>query len=149
MRQYQIKFGKARDFVETVDQPVVESAGRQFLEGIRYDGMGKIEFKFDGKFKSHPRQSRRDRFRLFVVTTKSRSEGLKVTPVSTHRRAAWVREITLRSRNLFREIKILSAWISGKFTLSTFSFFDPAPFFAELVLWAIPAPRASRQRKAK
>lgn len=80
----------------------MESAGRRFLEGIRYDGMGEIEFKFDprdGKFKILDTNLRpwgwhtlgKDAGMDFAYLLWQQKVGLQVTPVSTHRRAAWVR----------------------------------------------------------
>jgi len=163
-RQYPIEFGNASTFVQTVEQPVVESSGRRFLESIGYDGIGEIEFKFD------PRDSQ---YKIldanlrpwgwhtlgkaasidFTYLLWQQKTGIDVAPITKHRKAAWVREITdvvaiAKSRNRGAEIKaLLSAWASGKFTLATFSVLDPLPFFAELFLWATSG--ISRQRKAQ
>jgi D-aspartate ligase len=163
-RQYPIEFGNASTFVQTVEQPVVESSGRRFLESIGYDGIGEIEFKFD------PRDSQ---YKIldanlrpwgwhtlgkaaginFAYLLWQQKTGIDVASITKYRKAAWVREITdvvaiAKSRNRFAEIKtLLSAWASGKFTLATFSVLDPLPFFAELFLWA--SSGISRQRKAQ
>ena len=163
-RQYPIEFGNASTFVQTVDQPIVESAGRRFLESIGYDGIGEIEFKFD------PRDSR---YKIldanlrpwgwhtlgaaagidFVYLLWQQKVGLEVSPVTKYRKAAWIREITdlaalVKSKNRIAEIaKVFKAWASGKFTLATFSPQDPVPFFAELFLFL--ASGISRQKKAQ
>ena len=46
-RQYPIDFGRSSSFVETVDEPEVESAGRQLLSALRYTGLIEVEFKRD------------------------------------------------------------------------------------------------------
>ncbi len=163
-RQYPIEFGNASTFVQTVEQPVVESGGRRFLESIGYDGIAEIEFKFD------PRDSQ---FKIldanlrpwgwhtlgkaaginFVYLLWQQKNGIDVAPITKHRKAAWVREITdvvaiAKSRDRGAEIKaLLSAWAGGKFTLATFSALDPLPFFAELFLWITSG--ISRQKKAQ
>jgi D-aspartate ligase len=163
-RQYPIEFGNASTFVHTVEQPIVESGGRRFLESIGYDGIAEIEFKFD------PRDSQ---YKIldanlrpwgwhtlgkaagidFAYLLWQQKTGVDLAPITKHRKAAWVREITdvvaiAKSRNRGAEIKaLLSAWAGGKFTLATFSILDPLPFFAELFLWVTSG--ISRQKKAK
>ena len=163
-RQYPIEFGNASTFVQTVDEPAVESAGRRFMEGIQYDGIGEIEFKFDsrdGKFKILDANLRPWGWLTlgkaagidFPYLLWQQKTGLEVAPVPACRPAAWVREITdvvaiAKSRSRFREVnRLLRAWVSGRFTLATFSLADPVPFFAELVLWGYSGK--ARQRKAK
>jgi D-aspartate ligase len=163
-RQYPIEFGNASTFVETVEQPVVESAGRRFMESIGYDGMGEIEFKFDprdGKYKILDANLRPWGWHTlgkaagmnFSYLLWQQKIGLKVEPVVNRRKAAWVREITdvvaiAKSRNPLGEIrKLFSACRSGKLILATFSPLDPVPFFAELVLWVTSG--LSRQMQAK
>jgi len=100
-----IEFGNASTFVQTVEQPVVESSGRRFLESIGYDGIGEIEFKFD------PRDSQ---YKIldanlrpwgwhtlgkaasidFTYLLWQQKTGIDVAPITKHRKAAWVREIT-------------------------------------------------------
>lgn len=163
-RQYPIEFGNASTFVHTVEQPIVESGGRRFLESIGYDGIAEIEFKFD------PRDSQ---YKILDANLRpwgwhtlgkaagidfsyllwQQKTGVDVAPIAKHRKAAWVREITdvvaiAKSRNRGAEIRaLLSAWAGGKFTLATFSILDPLPFFAELFLWVTSG--ISRQKKAK
>lgn len=163
-RQYPIEFGNASTFVQTVEQPIVESSGRRFLESIGYDGIGEVEFKFD------PRDSQ---YKIldanlrpwgwhtlgkaagidFAYLLWQQKTGIDVALITQHRKAAWVREITdvvaiAKSPNRSAEIKaLLSAWAGGKFTLATFSLLDPLPFFAELFLWATSG--VSRQKKAR
>ncbi len=163
-RQYPVDFGNASTFVETTNQPIVEEAGRRFLESIGLDGMAEVEFKFD---------SRDGRYKILDVNLRPwgwhalgkvagidfpyllwrQAVGLPVTSIKTHQKAAWVREITdlvaiAKSRNRTTEIKrLLKALLSGKFTTATFSLTDPVPFFAELALWLTSG--ISRQKKAK
>ena len=163
-RQYPVEFGNASTFVETADQPIVEAAGRRFLESIGFDGMAEVEFKFD------PRD---EKYKILDVNLRPwgwhalgkaagidfpyllwrQAVGLPVTPIETHQRAAWIREITdlvaiAKSTNRKAEIKkLLKALYSGKFTSATFSLRDPIPFCAEFALWL--SSGLSRQKKAK
>jgi D-aspartate ligase len=53
-RQYPVDFGRSSSFVETVDCPEVEEAGRRLLMGLDYTGLMEVEFKYDrrdGRFK--------------------------------------------------------------------------------------------------
>ena len=163
-RQYPVEFGNASTFVETTSQPVVEEAGRRFLESIGLDGMAEVEFKFDA----------RDRkYKILDVNLRPwgwhglgkaagidfpyllwrQAVGLLVTPVATHRKAAWIREITdlvaiAKSRDRTAEIKrLLKAVVGSKLTSATFRLTDPVPFFAEFALWL--SSGLSRQKKAK
>lgn len=163
-RQYPIEFGNASTFVETVAQPIVEDAGRRFLESIGLDGMAEVEFKFD------PRDGR---YKILDVNLRPwgwhalgkaagidfpyllwrQAVGLPITLVDTHQKAAWIREITdfvaiAKSRNRQAEVKrLLHALLTRKLTSATFSFLDPIPFFAEFALWL--SSGVSRQKKAK
>lgn len=151
-RQYPIEFGNASTFVHTANQPVVEAAGKRFLESIGYDGMGEVEFKLDsrdGKYKildvnlrpwgwhTLGKAAGADfAYLLWRIRT-----GLEASP-GRIRQATWLREITdlvaiLKSQNSLSEIgAALGAVFKGRFTLATFSALDPLPFFAELALWS-------------
>jgi D-aspartate ligase len=163
-RQYPVEFGNASTFVETTSQPVVEAAGRRFLESIGFDGVAEVEFKFDprdGKYKILDVNPRTWGWHTlgkaagmdFPYLLWRQAVGLPVAPIATHHRAAWIREITdvvaiAKSRNRMAEVKLLlKALCRGKFTSATFSLLDPVPFFAEFVLWA--SSGVSRQKKAK
>ncbi len=163
-RQYPVDFGNASTFVETTDQPVVEAAGRRFLESIGFDGLAEVEFKFDprdGKYKILDVNPRTWGWHTlgkaagmdFPYLLWQQAVGLPVTPITTHREAAWIREITdfvsiAKSRNRAAAIKrLLTAILSRKFTSATFSLMDPLPFFAEFALWI--SSGISRQKKAK
>lgn len=163
-RQYPVEFGNASTFVETTSQPIVEEAGRRFLESIGLDGMAEVEFKFDprdGKHKILDVNLRPWGWHAlgkaagidFPYLLWRQAVGLPVTPIKTHQRAAWIREITdlvaiAKSRNPKAEIKrLLKALYGGKFTSATLSLTDPVPFFAELALWL--SSGISRQKKAK
>jgi D-aspartate ligase len=163
-RQYPVEFGNASTFVETTVQPVVEAAGRRFLESIGFDGIGEVEFKHDprdGQYKILDVNPRTWGWHTlgkaagmdFPYLLWRQAVGLPVSPVATHHKAAWIREITdfvaiAKSRNRMAEVKrLLSALFSGKITSATFSLLDPVPFFAEFALWI--SSGLSRQRKAK
>jgi predicted ATP-grasp superfamily ATP-dependent carboligase len=163
-RQYPVEFGNASTFVETTDQPTVEAAGRRFLESVGFDGIAEVEFKFDprdGKYKILDVNPRTWGWHTlgkaagmdFAYLLWRQAVGLPVTPIETHRKAAWIREITdfvaiVKSRNRTAEIKrLMSAIYSGEFTSATFSLLDPVPFFAEFALWI--SSGLSRQKKAK
>jgi predicted ATP-grasp superfamily ATP-dependent carboligase len=163
-RQYPVDFGNASAFVETTDQPIVEAAGRRFLESIGFDGLAEVEFKFDprdGKYKILDVNPRTWGWHTlgkaagmdFPYLLWRQAVGLPVVPIDTYRRAAWIREITdfvaiAKSRDRMAEVKrLLRALYSCKFTSATFSLLDPVPFFAEFALWV--SSGLSRQKKAK
>ncbi|HZC65643.1 MAG TPA: ATP-grasp domain-containing protein [Candidatus Dormibacteraeota bacterium] len=163
-RQFPIDFGNASTFVETTEQPVVESGGRKFLESIGFDGMGEVEFKYDtrdGKYKILDVNSRPWGWHTlgkaagvdFSYLLWRQRVGLPAEPAPERRPAAWIREITdaaaiLKAYNRPAEIKVLLKAIrSRRLTFATFSFFDPVPFFAEIVL--LVTAGSSRQNKAK
>jgi predicted ATP-grasp superfamily ATP-dependent carboligase len=163
-RQYPVDFGNASTFVETTNQPVVEAAGRRFLESIGFDGLAEVEFKYDprdGKYKILDVNPRTWGWHTlgkaagmdFPYLLWRQAVGLPVAPIDTHREAAWIREITdvvsiAKSRNRAAAIKrLLMALVSRKFTSATFSLLDPVPFFAEFAKWV--SSGLSRQKKAK
>ncbi len=164
VRQYPVDFGNASTFVETAKQPVVEAAGRRFLESIGFDGLAEVEFKFDprdGKYKILDVNPRTWGWHTlgkaagidFPYLLWRQAVGLPVAPIATHREAAWIREITdvvsiAKSRDRGAAIKrLLIALFSRKLTSATFSLMDPVPFFAEFALWV--SSGLSRQKKAK
>ena len=163
-RQYPIEFGNASTFVETISQPVVEAAGRRFLESIGLDGVAEVEFKFDprdGKYKILDVNPRiwgwhtlgKSAGMDFSYLLWQQKVGLPVVPIMSHRTAAWIREITdvvaiAKSPDRSAELKrLVKAILSRKFTSATFSILDPLPFLAEFVLWI--SSGLSRQKKAK
>jgi len=46
-RQYPLDFGFTSTYVETIDNPEVESAAVRFLAALRFRGLVEVEFKFD------------------------------------------------------------------------------------------------------
>ncbi len=163
-RQYPIEFGNNSTFVETTSQPVVEAAGREFLESIGFDGMAEVEFKFDtrdGKYKILDVNPRPWGWHAlgkaagidFPYLLWRQKVGLETSPVHPARKAVWIREITdlvaiLKSRSRLADILgVLKAAVTGKLTSATFDPFDPVPFFAEIALWV--SSGMSRQKKAK
>ena len=163
-RQYPVDFGNASTFVETTTQPVVEAAGRRFLEGIGFDGMAEVEFKFDprdGKYKILDVNSRAWGWHTlgsaagvdFAYLLWQQACGAEVSAISTRHKAAWLREITdllaiAKSPHRAAEIKrLVTAVCSGHLTLAAFDLLDPVPFFAECALWAVHG--VTRQQKAK
>ncbi len=163
-RQYPVEFGNASTFVETTSQPIVEAAGRQFLESIGFDGMAEVEFKFDtrdGKYKILDVNPRPWGWHSlgkaagidFPYLLWLQKVSLETSPVNPPRKAAWIREITdlvaiLKSRSRSADILgVLKAASTGKLTSATFDLLDPIPFFAEFALWI--SSGISRQKKAK
>jgi D-aspartate ligase len=163
-RQYPIEFGNASTFVETTNQPIVEEAGRRFLESIGLDGLAEVEFKFDprdGKYKILDVNLRPWGWHAlgkaagidFPYMLWRQAVGLPVAPVGKHHKAAWIREITdfvaiAKSRNRMAEVKtLLKALFSAKFASATFNLLDVVPFFAEFGLWI--SSGLSRQRRAE
>lgn len=54
LRQYPIDFGRSSTYVESIDQPEIEAAGRRLLQALRFSGLIEIEFKRDprdGRYK--------------------------------------------------------------------------------------------------
>jgi D-aspartate ligase len=163
-RQYPVEFGNASTFVETTKQPIVEAAGRRFLESIGFDGMAEVEFKFDtrdGKYKILDVNPRPWGWHSlgkaagidFPYLLWRQKLGLETSEPRAPRNAAWIREITdlvalSKSRNRGADIlKMLKVAFTGKLTSATFDLFDPIPFFAEFALWV--SSGIARQRKAK
>src|SRR5689334_3053775 len=60
-RQYPVEFGCTSTFVETVDCPQVEGAGRRLLASLDYTGIAEVEFKHD---------ARDGRYKLLDVNTR-------------------------------------------------------------------------------
>jgi D-aspartate ligase len=53
-RQYPVEFGFTSTFVETIEQPQIDSDARRFLASLDYSGLVEIEFKYDahdGRYK--------------------------------------------------------------------------------------------------
>jgi D-aspartate ligase len=163
-RQYPVDFGNASTFVETTNQPIVEAAGRRFLQSIGFDGLAEVEFKFDPRDQKYKILDVNPRTWGWHTLGKAagidfpyllwrQAVGLPVAPIDTYRKAAWIREITdfvsiAKSRNRVAAIKrLLSALCTRSVTSATFSITDPAPFFAELALWV--SSGISRQKKAR
>jgi len=163
-RQYPVEFGNASTFVETTIQPIVEAAGRRFLESIRFDGLVEVEFKYDprdGQYKILDVNPRIWGWHTlgkaagmdFAYLLWRQAVGLPVAAVRTSYKAAWIREMTdvvaiAKSRNRSAEVKrLLKVASSGRLTSATFSPTDPLPFFAEFALWI--SSGLSRQKKAK
>ncbi|PYR51757.1 MAG: ATP-grasp domain-containing protein [Acidobacteria bacterium] len=164
-RQYPVEFGNASSFVETVDQPLIEAYGRKFLEAIGFDGMAEVEFKFD---------SRDRRYKILDVNARPwgwhalgkaagidfsylvwrQKVGREMTPIPSHKRATWVRELNdflaiAKSPNRAAEIRcLLGAILRGNLTGATFDLLDPVPFFAEFVLRASQGFWLQRQATA-
>lgn len=162
-RQYPVEFGNASSFVETIDQPEVEAAGKKFFESIGFDGIGELEFKFDsrdGKYKLLDFNPRTWGWHGlgkaagidFVYLLWKQKSGLENTPIGRTRHAAWLREITdlvaiASSSDPLAEIKdLFSAVINKRLQLATFDLLDPAPFFAEI---ALSIRGTSRRERAK
>lgn len=163
-RQYPVDFGNASTFVETMAQPVVEAAGRRFLESIGFDGMAEVEFKFDprdGRYKILDVNPRPWGWHTlgkaagvdFAHRLWQEKCGAEVSATPPQRQAAWLREITdllaiAKSPHKAVEFKrLLKGVCRGRLTLAAFDLFDPVPFFAEFALWAVHG--SIRQRQAK
>ena len=163
-RQYPVDFGNASTFVETTSQSVIAADGRRFLEGIGFDGMAEVEFKFDprdGRYKILDVNPRPWGWHTlgkaagidFPYLLWQQKMGLDVSPIHSQDSASWLREITdliaiAKSPHRKAEIKrLLRAIGSGTLTSATFDLFDPLPFFAEFGLWATRG--FLRQRKTK
>jgi D-aspartate ligase len=163
-RQYPVDFGNASSFVETMPQPKVEADGRRFLEGIGFDGMAEVEFKFDPRDGQHKILDVNPRpwgwhtlsgaagvdFAYLLWQIKV---GMNVPDLPPLRHAAWIREITdvlaiAKSPRRGQEITQLLKWLlRWRVTPATFSFLDPMPFVGEFVLWA--SHGGSRQKVAR
>jgi D-aspartate ligase len=48
-RQYPVDFGYTSTFVETIEQPEVETAACRFLQSLAYHGLVEVEFKYDAR----------------------------------------------------------------------------------------------------
>lgn len=46
-RQYPTDFGRSSTYVESIEEPEIEAAGRRLLQGLRFTGLIELEFKRD------------------------------------------------------------------------------------------------------
>jgi predicted ATP-grasp superfamily ATP-dependent carboligase len=53
VRQYPLDFSRFSTFVETVDEPEVEEAGRRLVQAMRYTGIVQVQFKQDPRDGRH------------------------------------------------------------------------------------------------
>jgi len=152
-RQYPADFGVTSSFVETIDEPAVDTAGRRFLESIGFDGMAEVEFKFDsrdGKYKILDVNMRPWGWHAigtrvgvdFAYLLWRLHTGGDVARVAATKTAAWLRELnglvaigaSPGRRDALRSL--LSAASRGRLVGATFALSDPLPFVAEFALRA-------------
>src|SRR2546427_10481096 len=100
-----VDFGNASTLVEQTSQSVIAADGRRFLEGIGFDGMAEVEFKFDprdGRYKILDVNPRPWGWHTlgkaagidFPYLLWQQKMGLDVSPIHSQDSASWLREIT-------------------------------------------------------
>jgi predicted ATP-grasp superfamily ATP-dependent carboligase len=150
-RQYPVEFGYTSTFVETVDCPPVEDAGRRLLASLDYTGIAEVEFKHD----------RRDgRYKLLDVNTRiwtwaelgaaagvdfphamwRIARGEATAPLRPTRDAAWMhasRDLVAAAHEMLRGRLAPAAWLRSlrrRLTFAAFALDDPLPGLVELPL---------------
>ena len=150
-RQYPVEFGYTSTFVETVDCPQVEEAGRRLLASLDYTGIAEVEFKHD---------ARDDRYKLLDVNTRiwtwgglgaaagvdfshalwCLARGEPGAPLRPTRDVAWVhasRDIVAAGDEMLRGRLTPAAWLRSlrrPLTFAAFALDDPLPGLVELPL---------------
>lgn len=150
-RQYPVEFGYTSTFVETVDCPPVEDAGRRLLASLDYTGIAEVEFKHD------PRDGRH---KLLDVNTRIWTWGglgaaagvdfahalwrvacgEPVAPLRPSRDVAWMhasRDVVAAAHEMLRGRLTPAAWLGSlrrPLTFAAFALDDPLPGLVELPL---------------
>jgi predicted ATP-grasp superfamily ATP-dependent carboligase len=150
-RQYPVEFGYTSTFVETVDCPPVEDAGRHLLGSLDYTGIAEVEFKHD---------QRDGRYKLLDVNTRiwtwgelgaaagvdfahalwQVACGEPVAPLRPSRDAAWMhasRDVVAAAHEMLRGTLTPMAWLRSlrrPITFAAFALDDPLPGLVELPL---------------
>jgi D-aspartate ligase len=150
-RQYPVEFGYTSTFVETVDCPQVEDAGRRLLASLDYTGIAEVEFKHD---------ARDGGYKLLDVNTRIWTWGglgaaagvdfshalwrvacgEPVAPLRPSRDAAWIhasRDIVAAVHEMLRGRLTPAAWLRSlrrPLTFAAFALEDPLPGLVELPL---------------
>ncbi len=159
-RQYPVEFGYTSTFVETIDCPAVEEAGRRLLASLDYTGLAEVEFKFD------PRDGR---YKLLDVNARvwtwsalgglvgvdfphvmwRIARGETVTPARATRPAAWIhvsRDLVAAAQHMLAGRLSPAAYLRSlrkPMVTAAFALDDPLPGIAELplALWRAVAHR--------
>jgi D-aspartate ligase len=150
-RQHPREFGRAATYVETIDSPEIEILSERFLEAINYHGVVEIEFKRDsrsGEYKLLDVNARPWGFHAigwaagvdFPYLVYADQMGLPTEPIRARAGVGWLRMIsdipTAISDFLHGSLNF-SVYVKSLLSTrveSVFSFRDPLPFLAELML---------------
>jgi D-aspartate ligase len=151
LRQYPVEFGYTSTFVETVDCPQVEEAGRRLLASLDYTGIAEVEFKHN------PRDGG---YKLLDVNTRIWTWGglgpaagvdfshalwrvacgETVAPQRASRDVAWIhasRDVVAAAHEMLRGRLTPAAWLRSlrrPLTFAAFALDDPLPGLVELPL---------------
>ena len=150
-RQHPREFGRAATYVETVEMPIIEELSERFLGAIQYHGLVEIEYKRDprdGKYKILDVNARAWGFHGlgaacgvdFPYLAYADQMGWPIEPARAKSGVGWVRILTdvptvlsdlaHGCLNLRTYIKSMRA----ARTESVFSWDDPLPWLAEIVM---------------
>lgn len=150
-RQHPREFGRAATFVETVAAPEIEEPAERFVRAINYHGLIEIEFKRDprdGRYKLLDVNARAWGFHSigsgcgvdFPWLLYADRLGLPIEPVHARPGTGWVRLLTdvpTAISDLAHGALKFRAYIDSLRSIrveSVFSWSDPLPFVAELLL---------------
>lgn len=150
-RQHPREFGRAATYVETIDVPEIEHLSERFLKAIEYHGIVEIEFKRDprsGEYKLLDVNARPWGFHAigpaagidFPYLAYADLMNLPVEPVRARAGVGWLRLVsdipTALSDFLHGTLSLGTYFRSllATRTESVFSWSDPAPLFAELIM---------------
>lgn len=150
-RQHPREFGRAATYVETVDAPEIEGLAERFVRAINYNGLVEIEFKRDprdGQFKLLDVNARAWGFHSigsgcgvdFPWLLYADQVGLPIEPVRAKAGTGWLRlltDIPTAISDMANGTLTVSAYLRSLCATrveSVFSWSDPLPFVAELLL---------------
>lgn len=161
-RQLPLDFGRYSTFVETVDLPDVEEAGRRLLAAMRFEGLVEVEFK---------RDPRSDRLKLLDIngriwawhTLGARagidfsylqwrlSNGQRLAPVRARPGVRWMRGLTdLPAALRLMRLRELAPWhylagFRSPIEFALFALDDPVPWLGDVPLMAARHWRRRRE----
>jgi predicted ATP-grasp superfamily ATP-dependent carboligase len=150
-RQYPVEFGYTSTFVETVDCPAVETAGRRLLASLDYTGIAEVEFKRDLRDGRHKLLDVNARIWTwgalgaaagvdFSYALWRLACGEEVAPLRQSRDVAWLhasRDLVAAGHAMLRRDLTPAAWLRSlarPLVFAAFALDDPLPALVELPL---------------
>lgn len=150
-RQHPFEFGRASTFVETIDQPILETLSTRFLQAINYYGLVELEYKYDkrdGQYKLLDVNARSWGYHSlgqhagvdFPFLLFADQLGENVQPCQAQSGIKWVRVTTDIAASAVEILHGRLSWreyihsLQGVQAEAVFSRNDPLPGLAELAL---------------